>query len=425
MAALEEALGLFRARGENEAEARALILLAHVSHQLGDGRQVALAAEAVALLEQEPPGPTLVAAHTQAAAARFLTGSHNEAIAAADRAVQLAQELGLPEPASALGIRGSARAYRGDSDGLAEMERRALPLLIEQGAGNQAAVLQNNLAIARYPLQGPARSLADFEQGIAFAEQRGLAGQAEAMGADCPGLLVELGRPEEALERAGALAAAAEASGGTWVLSWVRALELATHLERGEAEDPSGIADWLVETARTQAKSDVTVEVLAPVAAARLVTGAPDQARALLAEIEQTPGARDTPYYSRQLGAMLRTALAAGDPDLARSLVDGIESRYPLHEHALCAARAQLAEHVGAHADAAALYCEAAGRWERFGNIRERAYALLGQGRCLVALEDPSAERPLRQAAELFGSMGYRPALAETGALLAQMTARA
>jgi hypothetical protein len=208
------------------------------------------------------------------------------------------------------------------------------------------------------------------------------------------------------------------------VLSWVRALELATHLARGEAEG-AGIVDWLVEAARTQAKSDVTVEVLAPVAAARLAAAEPDEARALLAEIEQAPGARNVPYYSRELPAMLRIALSAGDPDLARRLAGGIEPRYPLHEHALCTARAQLAEHAGDHADAAALYGEAAGRWQQFGNVRERAYALLGQGRCLVALEDPSAKPSLRLAAELFTSMGYKPALAETEQLLARAAAPA
>ncbi len=86
---------------------------------------------------------------------------------------------------------------------------------------------------------------------------------------------------------------------------------------------------------------------------------------------------------------MLRTALAAGDPDLAERLADGLEPRYPLREHALCAARAQLAEHAGDHADAAVLYAEAAARWQQFGNVREYAYALLGQGRCLVARRGP------------------------------------
>ncbi len=423
-AALDETLDLFRASGENEGEAQALILLARVTHVLGEGRLVALASEAVDLLEHEPPGPTLVAAYTQLASAHFLTGAYEEAIAAADRACALAETLGLPEPARAIGRRGIARAYLGDPDGLAEMER-ALSLFIEQGEGDEAAALLNNLAIARYPLQGPARSLADFEQGIAFAEQRGLATQAETMEADCPGLLVELGRPEEALERAGALATAVEATGGRWMLMWLRALELATHLARGDAEGTSGIAHWLVEAAHTQATSDLTVEALAAVAAARLAAAEPDQARAPLAKIEHTPGARETPYYSRQLGAMVRTALAADDHDLASRLTDGLEPRSPLREHALCAARAQLAEHAGNHAEAATLYADAAARWQQFGNVPERGYALLGQGRCLVALGDPAAEQPLRHAAEVFRSMGYRPALAETEVLLEQTTAPA
>jgi class 3 adenylate cyclase len=423
-AALDEALALFRVRGGTEGEARALTLRSRLSHRLGEGRQVAIAGEAVDLLEQEPPGPAFIAAYTQLASALFLTGAYGEAIAAADRACALAELLGVPEPARAIERRGFARAFLGDPGGLIEMER-GLSLSIERGEGYQAAITYNNLAIARYPLQGPARSLADFEQGIAFSEQRGLTDGKEALEADCPGLLVELGRPEEALDRAGALAAAAEASGATWVLSWVRAFELATQLARGEAENASEIADWLVEAARTQAMPDVTVEVLAPVAAARLACAEPDQSCALLTELEQTPGAREQPYYHRQLAAMLRTALAAGDPDLARRLADGIEPRYPLHEHALCTASAQLAEHAGDHADAAALYAEAAGRWEQFGNVCEHAYALLGQGRCLVALGDPSAEESLRRAAERFRSMGYKPALAETEKLLARASAPA
>ena len=122
---------------------------------------------------------------------------------------------------------------------------------------------------------------------------------------------------------------------------------------------------------------------------------------------------------------MLRTALAAGDPGLARRLAEGIEPHYPGREHALCAARAQLAEHAGDHAIAAALYAEAASRWQQFGNVREYAYALLGQGRCLVNLADPTGEQPLRKAAELFASMGYRPAFAETEALLKETNAPA
>jgi len=67
------------------------------------------------------------------------------------------------------------------------------------------------------------------------------------------------------------------------------------------------------------------------------------------------------------------------------------------------------------------LFCRthgAAERWHQFGNVPERAYALLGHGRCLTALSKPDAEAPLREARELFASMGYKPTLAETDALL-------
>ena len=112
----------------------------------------------------------------------------------------------------------------------------ALALLIKQGAGRDAATLQNNLALASYPLQGPARSLAAFEQGIAFCEQRGLAEAATTLKGSCPGLLAELGRPEQALERAGPLAAAAETSGDALALNELRAVELASRFARGDRE---------------------------------------------------------------------------------------------------------------------------------------------------------------------------------------------
>src|SRR5204863_121615 len=105
----------------------------------------------------EAAGDTDQAKQLAAPARRFLALAGE--IATADRARDLAETLGLPEPALALGHRGVARAFLGHAEGLAEMER-ALALLLEQGAGQDAAVLQNHLAIARYPLEGPARSLA-------------------------------------------------------------------------------------------------------------------------------------------------------------------------------------------------------------------------------------------------------------------------
>jgi class 3 adenylate cyclase len=416
-AALEQALASLRARGETQAVARALQLRSKVALRLGEGLQVSLATEAVDLLEREAPGPDLVAANAQLAAAQVLAGGYAEAIAAADGARSLAETLGLPEPARALGYRGFARTSLGDADGLAEMER-ALDLVLEQGAGRDAAALMNNLAIARYPIQGPARSLADLEQGIAFCEQRGLGESTTQQEAECLLLLAELGRPEEALERAARLATVLEASGETYSLIFVRAVELASRLARGE-QAPRGEVDWIIKAADVLATAAVTGFALASAAGA-LAAKDPERTPALLAELEQATG---TPYYARQLPAVLRTALAVAEPELAKRLADGLKPRYPLDEHALCTARAQLAEHAGDHANAATLYAEAAGRWREFGNVPERAHALLGEGRCLIALARPGAEEPLREARDLFEAMGYKPALAETEALLEQKAA--
>ena len=121
----------------------------------------------------------------------------------------------------------------------------------------------------------------------------------------------------------------------------------------------------------------------------------------------------------------MRVALALDDEPLARRLASGVQPATPQDEHAVVTAEAQLAEAAGLQADAAQRYHEAAERWREFGNVPERAYALLGQGRCLAALGEPGAEGPLREAEGLFASMGYRPALAETEALLAETAAAA
>jgi hypothetical protein len=97
---------------------------------------------------------------------------------------------------------------------------------------------------------------------------------------------------------------------------------------------------------------------------------------------------------------------------------------YQLDQHAEVTARALLAEQDGEHAEAAALFADAAGRWERFEVPWERAQALLGQGRCLLALGRPAeGEQALAAARDLFASLGASPVLADANRLLAEATA--
>ncbi|PWU24813.1 MAG: hypothetical protein C5B48_04490 [Candidatus Rokuibacteriota bacterium] len=423
--ALGQALDSPHLRGEPEATALALQLGSRITMRLGRGWQVALAyaAEAVELLERQAPSPALVAAYEQLGHAHVRSGAYAEAVAAADRACAVAAALDLLEPARAMGIRGEARMCLGHPEGIDEMER-ALTLLNEQGAGWDAASIQNNLALGRYLTGGPGHTLASLEQGIAFGEQRGLVETAAGNDSNCPLPLADLGRTDEALAWAERSVAALEAMELTWFLAEPRAAILAIHLARGEYEELTG-GEWLVETARAQGAPDVTVLVLATVAAIAQAEGDNGRACAFLAEVDRAEGANGDPYYARFLASMVRTALAGDEPALATMLVDKLGSRYPLEEHALCACHAQLVEARGDHAEAAALYADAAERWRQFGNVPERGYALLGQGRCLCALGKPDAKESLRIAGELFSSMGYKPALAETETVLGRTAASA
>jgi tetratricopeptide (TPR) repeat protein len=415
--ALDEALALLRTQDDVDATAQALRIRSRVSQRLADGRTVALAAEAVELLEREPSGHALVEAYSQLSSAQWLSGLYAEAVASADRAIELAQRLSRPEPARALGYRGMAKAYLGDPGATAEMER-ALAMMLESGAGREAAVVQNNLGITRYPVEGVAPSIATFETGLEFCRERGLVEAERVLASSRSSILAEAGRPDDALAEAGALASAFEVTGQTTDLVETRAVQLAIKHARGERPDESEI-DRLVETGRSVGHVDITPFALS-CAAIALAAERPEQARELLLGLEQAGPLRETPYYTRQLPAIVRAALTIGDEPLAQRLVESLNPRYPLDEHALCAARAELAEHRGEFADAAALYGEAAARWQAFGNVPERAHALLGRGRCLLALRHGRADEPLREARELFAALDYVPAVAETDALLGQ-----
>ena len=386
----------------------------------GDPRGRHLIAEALTLLEAEEPGPELVSAYAELAAIRVVDTAYAEAIAAAERALQLAVGLGAPAPARALGYRGSARASLGDAQGLADM-RRALALAVEQGMGRDAAVLHNNLAFAAWEHKGPAAALELSGEGIEFCERRGIAGMALRITGMRLTFLAACGRSEHALADVESVAERAEAAGDS-ILTEARSVQLSLLDKRGEGAGADTV-DQLCATARKTGEPQFIALAFAAAVQLMLAGGDNERAKALLEELEQTSGTRDDPYYAAHLPELVRCALALGDQALASRLIAGVEPRTPLQQNALGACRAALAEAGGDHATAAAVYADAATRWRQFGDVPELASALLGQGRCLVALDTPGAVVPLSEARELFDAMGYAPAVKETDALLQRVVA--
>jgi tetratricopeptide (TPR) repeat protein len=423
-AALEEAIALYRERGDSVAAGRSLTALALHLAGLGDPHRQQPLTEAIALLEAQPPGPELVAAYAMLASLHVVFFSDfPEAITASERALALAVELRLPEPSRARGHLGTARAQLGEREGLDDL-RRALALSVERGRSRDAAVFYNNLSETLWVYEGPQAALALAREGVDFCERRGIAELERNIGAQSLFFLAHCGRVTEALAEAEPLAAQLEATGAVSLIT-VLSVQLRLLAERGDAGGAAADAERLAAAARETAEVQQLSIGFAAAARLLLAHGRHDEARALLLELEQTSGIRGDINFAANLPELVRCALALRDAALAAQLADGVQPRTPLHEHALCAARAQLAEAGGEHARAATLYAEAAGRWQEFGEVPERAYALLGHGRCLLSVGRSAAKVPLATARELFASLGYKPALAETEALLAQDEAAA
>jgi hypothetical protein len=76
------------------------------------------------------------------------------------------------------------------------------------------------------------------------------------------------------------------------------------------------------------------------------------------------------------------------------------------NRHGLLSARAALAEAGGALEEAARRYDEAAAAWAGYGHRLERARALLGAGRCLLALGRPDGQRRLEDARAALAALG-------------------
>ncbi len=178
--------------------------------------------------------------------------------------------------------------------------------------------------------------------------------------------------------------------------------------------------------AATPDSLDALVGGLGTAAIARAALAQPDHATALLAEIDAHPGSRDNENYPSLLPALVRTALATDNPQLAHQLTTGVQPRTPYararpHHRHRRARRSQRrppsSRRTGTPTPRK--------RWQAFGVIPEQAFALLGHGRCLLALDDPTATQPLHQARDLFTRLQAAPYIAECDTLLAQAAERA
>lgn len=409
VAPLEEAIPNLMASGDLSAAAAAMTQLSTALARLGDPRWATLSAQEVEILSPLPPGPQLVDALASLAVDESLQGRAQSGLEHADHALALADELGLPRPARALGYRGVARSLLGDVGGTDDM-REAITLATEAGQGEGVAMLHNNLGMALWTLEGPESALGVLRAGIAFAEPRGLAGWVVTISASTLDCLTDLGELDEAYDLASRLVVHLQDSGDVFDLMGVRTVLIRVLTLRGQAERVRADLTWVESIARDHGSAEDVVIGLGSAALAHVALGEHDAAVSLLTDVDSTVGARATQYYPALLPAMVRAAISLEQHDLARRLAHGIEPRHLYRQHALLAADAALAEMTSDTESALALYADVERKWAAFGVVPERGFALLGLGRCLIA-EGRTAVgvRAIRDAEELFARLGVPP----------------
>jgi tetratricopeptide (TPR) repeat protein len=377
----------------------------------------ALLEEAVSILETEPPGPELARATARMAGHLFVSGDNASAVGWAERALVLADDLGIEDEAVlALQYRGAARAQLGDREGLGDL-RAALRHGLELGLGNEVATTYNNLAYSLWFWEGSTASLPVWEEMSAFCRVRGF--DTMAMWAEAGRIesLFDAGRWDEVLEISNRLRAWVRERQPTRIDIEALAYHAWVHLRRGDLDAAAQDVEELLPMAREITYAEFVAPTLMLATEVSLARGDHDEALRYLHELEEAI-AHSTEYL-RIFGPLaVRTLLAIGKTYEAARYVE--EPVGPLRVRlSMLTTAALVAEARGDHEEAAAKYQEAVAGWEELGFGLEEARSRIEYARCLTALgrvEDARAE--LERARSLLEPLEARPFLEEIGALL-------
>ena len=254
---LDAAHALFLADGDVRSAAVTLARTSVILARMGDTRARGRTIAALELLEPLPPGPELVQVLSEYAGEAFISDDLDRTIEASKRAIEVAETLGMPTPARALGFLGGARSLA-DPAGIDDL-RQAMAISDEQGLGREGCVIRNNIANSIATVDGPRAGLEAWRDSVEFARRRG---SEEFVSAGLQGeveCLTLLGRWDEALSQADALRPALVDANDFTSLAFLNACALLIELARGRT-DLATMGDPLVAYARTYDEAQVSSE---------------------------------------------------------------------------------------------------------------------------------------------------------------------
>ncbi|HEY7762712.1 MAG TPA: AAA family ATPase [Actinomycetota bacterium] len=422
-AALRAAIEAFEACGDDVGKADSMVALSRAMLDRGELQQAdRVLTDALDLLEQQPPSPTMARAYARHAGHLFITGRYEECAQRATRALELALEHGLArEEVLARNYLGAARAFSGDPAGLDAL-RDAVARGIELGVGAETAITMNNLANCMRYLVGPRHSLAAYEDLERFCRERGLvstlswawSGQMEALFETGDWSRLEtIARRSEGWEHEHGRTIVGTAA--TLLLAWVA-------LRRGDTDTAAKIAADASERAARWGTTEYEAPARALRADIAFAQGRVDDAMRELDAFERA-AELDRMFATALLPVVVRSMVSAGEVERAAARVDAAPP--PLNERerlSIETARTVVEEAVGKHAEAADRYASLADEWRNHGFVLEEALAHLGEARCAAAMgERERAAAAAREARRQFVHLGVT-SLADEAAAIARLT---
>jgi class 3 adenylate cyclase/tetratricopeptide (TPR) repeat protein len=421
----DEARQLFRSaiaaaetRGNVLLRARAILGLSVIIQGHDPAEADRMTTEVIESLEQLPPGPELVNALTSAADWAMVGSRDADAVVLANRVLELLDH-GVPVDrprdlvrAVALQSRGTSRVSLGDAGGLDDV-RAAIAL------DPNSPTFHNNLGVLLVVIEGAAAALHAVEQGLRRATAQAAHTSALSLRATQIELFFSLGRWDELVACAPAVADQLSEVENEYMQTGVEAWLARTLLLRGGDRAGQMVASFLPR-ARRIGDPQVLLPALIVAAGSASRRGDRDETARLLGEIDLL-----YPHVAEDLRLwflpeITRLAVRLDDVHLAQRFIENTSSTYPASVAALASARATACEATGDLERAISQYSEAAQRWTTLCYVVEHGYALLGLGRSRLAAGDPAGAEVLLAARRIWTDLHAQPLVEDVDRLLAE-----
>jgi len=418
---LQKAIDALRAQGDVVAAADAMRHLSFATYGRKDS--LPLAEEARRLLEPEPEGAELALVYARLAQEHGIQGHNRESFEWCEKALPLLQRFNLDDEALRTRSNSAAcRCWLGDLSAVHDLRVLASEAIDpERAYGTHAVTMTlNNLALGELLFgAGPAAAAEALRSAAELARRRGLGRPSLWYKGNLAEALYDLGEWEEVLLITDEIAEWERGQGHTLIGLMASPLAAMILSARGEVDAAQALIEELLPRAREIESAPIHLSALTAAAAVAASSGESDSARGFVKEFEQlTADATDLLRYLAEIG---RVCARVGDLASLERLLDRAGDLDPRLDRFLAGGRALLAEVEEDQARAESLYAELSVSWSNMHCIVEQAHALLGVGRCRLALDRlEQAVPPLREAESIFTRLGARLLAGEAAKLQAR-----